>query len=187
MMKHPTCFSAYRSYVVVSNSVGDISSSTESKQQDDTKPIFLYSINPDIAVGISIFVMSFLVSVVVLLGSGTYHPQSVALRAILNFAFIGLITSGIILSVGSYRWPVRMAHFYNDHMILYGWRGHMTVNFREIKRVERYTRSFGIWPRTSVTYVNLFIKDRRLPISIPNRRSKKLGIDLYSWLTRLVD
>jgi hypothetical protein len=181
-MKYLSYLARYFSLVLFGSAEEAASDSIDSDPQDHIKPLFLYSINPNIAAGISIFVTSLLTSAIVLLESGTYYPPSAVMRAVLNFALIGLITSGVVLSIGPHRWPVRKASFYDHCFTVYGWKGHRIVNIKEIESVERFTRSFGIWPRTTVTYVELFIKGERLPISIPNCRSKKLGVDLYSWL-----
>ena len=117
--------------------------------------------------------------------------------AVLAFGYGGvlLVSSGILpypwfvggLLIGDFyfrlwRRPVRRAQFFEDHFEISGWGVDINGRYELIQDLTKFSRPFGDF--RSDTRVSFSVKDDSNLFVLPNRRNKKLGLDVYSLLRR---
>jgi hypothetical protein len=135
----------------------------------EEQPVFAYTLTPSIALDVTIATLSFGYGVYIVLWTGGL-PYS--------WFMSGLGVGDAYLRL--WNRPIRQARFYPDHFEITGRGVRLSSEYDSIKDLDRYRQLLGDFRTDS--RVSFTVEDYPNFI-IPNRRNRKLKLDLYSFLS----
>jgi hypothetical protein len=136
---------------------------------DRKEPLLVYSLNLSLALDLVLAAPAIGYGAFLLLSGGTPpYPWIVGILFLGDFYF------------RLWRRPVRRALFFDDHLEISGRKVRLSAGYDQIRGLGRFRQSFGDF--ASDSRVSFTVVDSPASFVVPNRRDRKLKLDLYSFL-----